>query len=165
MHPMVMFGVGSLVVVVMIVAVFFATKPSAPTADDTATAAPTAPDSGDGTGPAGGKILSYSLTSGSMGLCQTDAQCNTGSTCEDGSCTVYSCARCVPESTVELGNPECLDYWDAPSNEERMLSRTGTHFAAPIDSHSCENFHPHFELETPAGACSVSFSNRCEKID
>lgn len=114
--------------------------------------------------PAGGEIRSFSLKRDMPGHCRRDDQCHLGSTCKNGTCTVSPCKQCVPYTTTGLGDPKCLDYWDEESNEQRLLSKVGSSFSAPIDSNDCENVYPVFDLETPSGACSKSFSNRCEQF-
>lgn len=149
----ILISVGVAVLVMLVVAVYFII--TAPHAGETTTI----PESSGGSG----RILAYTINPGSNGKCSVDAQCRDGSTCVNGSCTVHDCNECVPYGTTELGNPDCLDFWDKPANEQRMLDKMGDRFAAPISSHMCENFNPYFELETPSGSCSVSFFNRCQQ--
>lgn len=166
MNQTVMLGAGAVVFVLIIVAVYFiVTAPHSGTTTTTTTVIPgsSASTNASTTEEGSGRILSYSINPGSNGMCSVDAQCRDGSKCANGSCTVHECNKCVPYGTTELGNPDCLDFWDKPANEQRMLDKMGDRFAAPISSHSCENFNPYFELETPAGSCSVSFSNRCQQ--
>ena len=154
MNQNVLLGVGAAVIVLLIVAIYFIV--TAPSTGATTSKTTVIPGSG-------GRILSHSVNPGPNGVCSSDAQCRHGSECVNGTCTVHECNKCVPYGTVGIGNTSCLDYWTQTENKERMLDETGDRFNAPIDSHMCENFHPLFELETPAGACSVSFSNRCQQ--
>lgn len=111
---------------------------------------------------ADGTIDAFEIVPGASGTCSSDRGCDDGSTCVQGKCTTHACATCVPDSTVELGNTQCLDAWDAPAMMERLVDAVPAGaFGTPIDSHRCENRHPKFSLSTPDGSCSISITNRC----
>ena len=156
MERVVVLGIGIVVLLALAVAVYYALKTPSTVKTSSISTIPGVPTSIPTSGapsddPAAGTILSYSLNPGSLGFCTNDYQCNEGSTCKDGTCSIHQCSKCVPYSTTELGNPDCLDYWDKPSNEQRLLDKTDHRFSAPISSHMCENAHPYFELKTPSG--------------
>jgi hypothetical protein len=163
MNQTILLGVGAVVLVLVVVSVYFIMNSSSGGTTTTTTTAIPGSSTPVKTDPGFGRITSVSVNPGSNGYCSNDWQCRDGSKCVNGTCTIHECNKCVPYGTTELGNPDCLDYWDEVPNEKRMLDKMGDRFAAPISSHRCENFHPHFELETPAGSCSVTFSNRCQQ--
>ena len=156
----ILLGAGAVVVVLIAVSVYFILTPSSGKTTTTVIPGSSTPVT---IAPGFGRITSFSVNPGSNGYCSNDTQCRDGSNCVNGTCTVHECNKCVPYGTTELGNPDCLDYWDKVPNEKRLLDKMGHRFSAPTSSHMCENFNPHFELETPAGSCSVSFSNRCQQ--
>ncbi len=117
-------------------------------------------------------ITSACVNKGGNDMCNADDQCPPGQVCRYQKaagrrvCThPGTCGECKPYSSVESGDPDCLDYWEETDNSQRLLDTFKDRFDG-ASSYQCTNFHPTFDM-THVGAgqhtstCKMSFTNVC----
>jgi hypothetical protein len=84
--------------------------------------------------------------------------CSGDDQCIDGVCT-RPCSQCVPDAFVELGDPNCLDFWER--HDKEMVHHTAVRNVA--DTARCERMHVQYDLLGPQQSrCKITTSNRCE---
>lgn len=93
----------------------------------------------------------------SIGRPRSRQQACIGDTCPRSSDAI--CDTCVPSSTVEMGDPSCLDYWE--DRAQTLVGSAEHEFGGRITRRQCEERTAKFDLTTQSGECSIAFTNLC----